>query len=114
LSDVEGDAGMDVVQERYRLGFAARRREKMAKKSGKFGFDTDNDGDDDVTIETTATIESMGEIPDGLDEAIYKQGFGAGLTVANGGPEVDIPFDPATPQGVSWQAGYDAGKVPPV
>jgi hypothetical protein len=110
---------MDGVQERFRPGFAARQREreKMAKKSGKFGFDTDNDGDDDVTIETTATVADMGEIPDGLDEAIYKQGFQAGLTVANGGPdapEVDIPFNPDTPQGASWQAGYDAGKVPPV
>jgi len=58
------------------------------------------------------------EVPEGMDEAIYKQGFDAGLKWASSehGPREELPanaFTVPSPQADTWQAGFDAGSVLP-
>lgn len=63
----------------------------------------------------TAAAPALLAIAEGMDEAIYRQGWMEALRDANvgtqsGNPYVN-PFDPATPQSAAWQAGYDAGAA---
>lgn len=47
----------------------------------------------------------MPEVPEGLDEAIFRQGWLAGVA----GAVNQNAFSEGTPQAEAWQAGYDAG-----
>jgi hypothetical protein len=55
-------------------------------------------------------------IPEGMDEAIYRQGWmearrDAQIGTASLNPYVN-PFQPDTPQAAAWRAGYDVGIAP--
>jgi hypothetical protein len=55
-------------------------------------------------------------VPEGLDEAIFRQGWQAAQADIAAAREVPTEngFTAGTHQAESWQAGYDAGAVPPV
>jgi hypothetical protein len=63
------------------------------------------------TASTTEVPTEIPEVPEGMDEAIFMQGWLAGRKVAAGALPIDNQFTADTPQAASWQAGYDAGKT---
>jgi hypothetical protein len=75
----------------------------MARK--KSGFDYG----DEPTAEQQEAV--MPDVPEGMDEAIYKQGWDEAIknaAVPDAQP-LENRFAPDTPQAEAWQAGYDAG-----
>lgn len=64
-----------------------------------------------ATKKTSASDEpkTMPEVPEGLDTAIFKNGWEAAQQpVPEGGSPPVNPFKPDTPQAKAWDAGFNA------
>lgn len=62
------------------------------------------------TAEPQAAPAAKPQVPDGMDEACFNQGWSAGEKQTFGAvalPQTN-PFDAASNAGTSWQAGFDA------
>jgi hypothetical protein len=85
----------------------------MSKK--RSGTDYPYEGADETPVVEQHEVV-VPEVPEGLDEAIFRQGWQAAQADIAAAREVPTEngFTAGTHQAESWQAGYDAGAAPPV